>query len=195
MMTRLAKRQVEQRHPQRHLFYPLDPWPKLTIIGDGILVPPGCSRLPHTDPLDPRQLHTETLAAPASLLLSLGEGWMPKFPLIVFTGKQYGFLGEAERERLWRRFAVPIFEQLVDEQGRVFATECEAHEGVHVSDDAGYSSDNGEVLLYGRRTGIAGHEATGLCGCGQIGLRLLDAALKQPLEVGPALRLLADVQN
>ena len=39
-----------------------------------------------------------------------------------------------DRNRLWGRFQVPTFEQLIDKRLRVLAEECEAHCGLHVLD-------------------------------------------------------------
>jgi len=39
----------------------------------------------------------------------------------------------AERDRLWRAFGVPVFEQIISEDGRLLAAECEAHDGLHVA--------------------------------------------------------------
>jgi hypothetical protein len=39
----------------------------------------------------------------------------------------------AERDQLWRAFGVPLFEQIIDEDGRLLAAECEAHDGLHVA--------------------------------------------------------------
>jgi hypothetical protein len=41
-------------------------------------------------------------------------------------------VSEAERERFWRAFGVPLFEQLVDRSSRRVASECEAHDGLHL---------------------------------------------------------------
>jgi hypothetical protein len=41
-------------------------------------------------------------------------------------------LTTAERDLLWRRFGVPIFEQIIGESGEVLAAECQAHDGLHV---------------------------------------------------------------
>lgn len=43
-------------------------------------------------------------------------------------------VGESERNLLWRRFQVPVFVVLADPKGRVVAYECEAQNGLHVSD-------------------------------------------------------------
>ena len=41
-------------------------------------------------------------------------------------------LTEARRERLWRAFRVPVFEQILAEDGTALAAECEAHHGLHI---------------------------------------------------------------
>lgn len=43
-------------------------------------------------------------------------------------------LGAAERDELWRRFGAPVFEQQLDSDGKLVATECEAHDGLHLLD-------------------------------------------------------------
>ena len=64
----------------------------------------------------------------------------------------------AERDRLWRAFGVPVFEQIIAEDGRLLAAECEAHDGLHVQvagrDWDGYWTE------------------TAHCGCGQKSPRL-----------------------
>jgi hypothetical protein len=39
---------------------------------------------------------------------------------------------EADRDRLWRAFQVPVFEQIVGWAGELLAAECEAHDGLHI---------------------------------------------------------------
>jgi hypothetical protein len=41
-------------------------------------------------------------------------------------------VSDRERERLWRAFGVPLFEQVVGRSGKLLATECEAHDGLHI---------------------------------------------------------------
>ena len=40
------------------------------------------------------------------------------------------------RDLLWRAFAVPVFEQLRNEEGIVIARECEVHDGLHIDQEA-----------------------------------------------------------
>ncbi len=41
-------------------------------------------------------------------------------------------ISNADRERLWSRFGVPVFEQVVSEDCSLIAAECEAHDGLHI---------------------------------------------------------------
>jgi hypothetical protein len=52
--------------------------------------------------------------------------------VIVLTAPDGPILSMAERERLWRAFHVPVFEQIVGSHGELLAAECEAHDGLHV---------------------------------------------------------------
>jgi len=42
-------------------------------------------------------------------------------------------LTEADRDRFWRAFRVPVFEQIIGPDGQLLASECEAHEGLHIA--------------------------------------------------------------
>jgi hypothetical protein len=69
-------------------------------------------------------------------------------------------LTEEDRERLWRAFRVPVFEQRIDESGCLLASECEAHDGLHI-ETRELSPRPGEVL------------ETAPCGCGRTTPRLI----------------------
>jgi hypothetical protein len=69
-------------------------------------------------------------------------------------------LTEDNRARLWRAFRVPVFEQRIDQSGRLLAAECEAHDGLHV-ESPDVSPRSGEVL------------ETEPCGCGRTTPRLI----------------------
>jgi hypothetical protein len=75
---------------------------------------------------------------------------------------------DAERDRFWRVFGVPLFEQIVDRSCRAIAKECEAHDGLHI--DSELASD--EFELKGYRLDESP------CGCGSKTLRL--RAVAQP---------------
>ena len=126
--------------------YPLNPCPKVTVICDTMNVSSGCTHLAENNTINPHALRTETLAAPASMLLDLSEGWMPRFPLVAFTGTRHGFLNDVDRERLWRRFAVPVFEQLIDDQGNIDYNRISLFS----------TADSGATFSYARRLKIEG---------------------------------------
>jgi len=44
-------------------------------------------------------------------------------------------VSEADREALWNRFRVPVFEQIVGRNGTLLAGECEAHYGLHIESE------------------------------------------------------------
>jgi len=56
---------------------------------------------------------------------------------IVVVGKwEDARVTEADRERLWMRFRVPVFEQIIAGDGALLAAECEAHNGLHIESEA-----------------------------------------------------------
>ena len=80
---------------------------------------------------------------------------------------------EEDRERLWRAFRVPVFEQRIDESCMLLAAECEAHDGLHIESpnvSPVVSPNPGEVL------------ETALCGCGRSTPRLVSTARKENLR-------------
>lgn len=52
--------------------------------------------------------------------------------LIVLVRPGGPCLTEAQRERLWKVFHVPVFEQIIGDHGTLLAAECEAHDGLHI---------------------------------------------------------------
>lgn len=69
-------------------------------------------------------------------------------------------LSDEARERLWRAFRVPVFEQRIDHSGRLLAYECEAHDGLHI-EASGAGPHQGEIV------------ETARCGCGRATARLV----------------------
>jgi hypothetical protein len=170
-------RAISLNPAERRMFrYPLEPCPRVAVLCDTLQVPPDCFQMPERTSLGPFSIEAETIAAPASSLLYISADWKPSFPLVVFTGTRYGFLDDGDRHEIWRRFAVPVFEQLLDDEGRVLAFECEAHIGLHVDPAVRHTLSGGELLVNGRPSGITVREAHGICGCGKPGPRLLEPA-------------------
>ena len=100
------------------------------------------------------------MAATADLLSLIGAlGFKPSHPMVVFTTPEQRLTDDA-RERFWREFEVPVFEQIVDRSGNLLASECEAHWGLHLETTGHFE--------------LPGTELTrDLCGCGRSGARLV----------------------
>jgi hypothetical protein len=98
----------------------------------------------------------------------LAMEFSPPYAVIAFT-RPGSPLAHRDRDRLWRRFEVPIFEQMIDSAGRVVAWECEGHEGLH--------------LLCPAAKAPAGEIRDGLCACGKRVRRLFPAANQRTLTV------------
>jgi hypothetical protein len=69
-------------------------------------------------------------------------------------------LSDEDRERLWWAFRVPVFEQRIAEDCHLLASECEAHDGLHI-EAPGVAPRAGEIL------------ETAPCGCGRTTPRLI----------------------
>ena len=57
---------------------------------------------------------------------------VPDRAIIVLARPGQALLTTGQRERLWRAFHVPVFEQIIGDRGEVLAAECEAHDGLHL---------------------------------------------------------------
>jgi hypothetical protein len=85
--------------------------------------------------------------------------------LIVFGYAGEFRLSDEFRDRLWREFRVPVFEQIISKSGELLAFECEAHDGLHV------------VAQSYRSNGM--RETSG-CACGRTTPRVLSSAHGEP---------------
>lgn len=122
--------------------YPLQPEPRIVVFTEYGAWQPG---------------DAETTIVAARLLHRVwADVWTPSFAVVVLTGPRYGVLTENDRELIWRRWGVPIYEYLTDRAGRVIARECDAHEGLHICPDTVWAGDADERE----------------CGCGLSGLMI-----------------------
>ncbi len=97
---------------------------------------------------------TQRLAG-ANLLPSL------RCAMVVLSSLQTpcGPMTDDHRDLLWRAFGLPVFEQLLGTDGRVIASECEVHDGLHAQE--------GETPIDGEMIGYSAEIVTGLCYCGR----------------------------
>jgi len=152
-----------------------------------------------------KRFGASALAAPVKVLRSIAEAveageqdppLLGHF-VVSFTGGNEGELSEDDRERFWRVFRVPLFEQRVGFDGRVIAHECEAHDGLHIMPERAAIEEtaHSELLLTSLTdlrhptlrvgTRLAGSIRGDCCDCGNATARLIGAG---PL---PAPQLLA----
>jgi hypothetical protein len=120
--------------------YPMDPAPRTAVLAACFRQP----RLRTNYPVRvfPRGWSEEVSAfAPAAVaasreqLLRLAAADRPPVfthAVIALASPGDPMLSAAERERLWRAFRVPVFEQIIGPDGKLLAAECEAHDGLHI---------------------------------------------------------------
>jgi len=92
--------------------------------------------------------------------------------LIVLHPMNHPRLREVDRDWLWRVFGLPVFEQVIGPRGLVLATECEAHDGLHVE------SASGDLML---RDAVLNSSP---CPCGRSSPRTASPPATQPLRKG-----------
>jgi hypothetical protein len=126
------------------LHYPLDPAPRVAVLGLRLAAGPGQCNLPDWTVKQLESARPQALAAPLrdiEEVASLRELGILKlkalsYPLVVFTSETSGRLTEFDHDRLWRWFRLPVFEQVRARDGRLLAWECESRNGFHLAEDA-----------------------------------------------------------
>ena len=68
----------------------------------------------------------------AQLEAIAATNFSPSHALIVLGCWEDARVTEVDRERLWSRFGVPLFEQIIADDCTLLAAECEAHHGLHI---------------------------------------------------------------
>jgi hypothetical protein len=183
---------------------PLDHTPKTAILMPGFEQTSGVKVMAQNWSKNLKRFGASALAAPLTVLRELsaavesGQQEMPglRHFVIPFTGGEQGELKEEDRERFWRVFQVPLFEQRLGFDGRVIAYECEAHSGLHILPERAAFEETAasELLLTSLTdlrhpalrigTRVAGSIQHECCDCGNAAARLV--AMK-PLAASPAL--------
>jgi hypothetical protein len=136
----------------------------------------------------------EALAAPVVTLRAVaaaveeGRLQLPnlRYGLLAWSGFSRPLLTAADRDKFWRVFQVPVFEQFRGFHGELLAAECYVHEGLHVeTDNACWEQrlDGGDELLVTSfanlrhpalrlATGLVGYFNESACPCGRTEPRL-----------------------
>jgi hypothetical protein len=120
--------------------YPMDPAPRTAVLAARF-------RQPRFRPNYPVRVFPDgwseevsafapaAIAASREQLLDLASAERPPVlthAIIALASPGDPILSMAERERLWRAFHVPVFEQIIGPDGELLAAECEAHDGLHI---------------------------------------------------------------
>jgi hypothetical protein len=130
--------------------HPLAPTPKTIVMAPGFESTRAIRVFPNGWSDEAGRLGPCSIAASIQDLLSLARrGIELRHAVIVLTRGADSALSEADRNRLWDAFGVPVFEQCLGPDNELLAAECEAHDGLH-------------IMGYANRKGAE----TAVCGCG-----------------------------
>jgi hypothetical protein len=153
------------------LVYPIPPAPPTAILIDGFRSSGNIRVFEKGWSQEAANFRPAAIAAAPAQLDALRGTPIPSLrnALIALVRPHEPRLTEDDRERLWRAFRVPVFEQRIDASGRLLAAECEAHEGLHI-ESPGVSPASGEVL------------ETAPCGCGRSTPRLVASERTESLR-------------
>jgi hypothetical protein len=172
-----GRRELSASYPA--LDYPLSEASRIAVIGVQVRADWRVRSYPHWRTSELEAWRPQALAGHRSELLSIGElrrrQFLPlrelAFPLVVFSALHEGPLSDEQRDRLWRLYGLPVYEQIRGADETLHGWECDAHEGWHLAPDA---ADNSKLAAGRiRAAGWRGGEVNGRCACGKAGPRLL----------------------
>ena len=125
-----------RRRPQ--FTYPGAGSPRIAVIHDTLRARrPSRSFRPEMPDLDVQlaRFSPQVIAAPYEVLLALSAAVQPTHAVVVLSKPSGARLITRERDRLWSLFEVPSFEQVISDGGELLASECDAHDGLHILAD------------------------------------------------------------
>ncbi len=159
------------RPPKAALIYPIPPAPRCAVLAAGFR-PQGTVRVfPSGWNEDAAKFQPQALAAPLDRLEALAGKLTLTHAVIVFRREWEPRLDAAQRDRLWRAFRVPVFEQILAENGALLAAECEAHDGLHI-ESAKFAAGDHEI---DRAACACGKTSPRLTGTGRDAIRRVAA--------------------
>jgi hypothetical protein len=151
------------------LVYPIPPAPRTAILVDGFRSSGNTRVFENGWTEEAAAFMPSAIAGTPAQLHALPPMPSVKNALIALVHPGEPPLTEDDRERLWRAFHVPIFEQRIDNSCHILAAECEAHDGLHIESPELFPS-GGEIL------------ETAICGCGRSTPRLIAAERAENLR-------------
>ena len=147
---------------------------------------------------DVDQFEPDVLVASPAQLLRLSRYRIRRGPhraIIAIQAPGMSPLSELEREWLWQRFHVPLYQQVRGFQGELLAAECDAQVGLHVNAAAAHWEVRKQELMFTSlvdlrhpvlrlSSGWHGDLETSRCGCGCLSARLFPYELKSMVRTG-----------
>jgi len=135
------------------LVYPIPPAPRTAVLSPLFRGTHSVRIFPDGWTEEAKQFEPQALVGSLRQLNALDGRAAPSHAVIVIRRQLDPGLTDANRDSLWKAFRVPAFEQVIDEAGVLLATECEAHDGLHIESS--------------RFTGLYEKVQTGPCACGR----------------------------
>lgn len=117
--------------PRPSFVYPIQTTPKTAILRRGLRLrrPARWLDVEHQNQL--RMFAPASVAGSIAQLRRFAESGLTLTHAVVVFSTNNRLLSDDDREWLWNRFGVPVFEQVLDADGTLLAYECEAHSGLH----------------------------------------------------------------
>lgn len=126
---------VRLRRPSKGAIFvhPIEPVPRTAILTPGFRETRLVRVFPEGWNEHVKRFAPACIAGPFDRLQALArEGWPLEQAVVVFTYAGGPVLSQTDRDLLWQGFGVPVFEQYLDHEHKLLASECEAHAGLHV---------------------------------------------------------------
>lgn len=147
--------------------YPLRPAPRTAVLVPGFRSRGPVRVFNEGWGEDAAKFAPQAIAAALPQLEALAGAVSLTHAIVVFRIAPEPRLTEYEREWLWQAFRVPVFEQVIAQDCALLASECEAHNGLHIESPR-FAGD---------------HEIdVAPCGCGRTGPRLVSPARAEVLR-------------
>ena len=118
-----------------HFIHPIEPAPRTAILAPGFRETRLVRIFPQGWNERARRFDPCSIAGPLDQLRRLALAascWPLEQAVVVFTYASAPGISPQDREKLWKSFGVPVFEQYLSPRNRLLATECDAHSGLHV---------------------------------------------------------------
>ncbi|HLH40898.1 MAG TPA: hypothetical protein VKX39_17235 [Bryobacteraceae bacterium] len=126
------------------MIYPIRPVPRCAVLADGFRSLGPVRVFPSGWNEEAAKFDPQAIAAPLPRLETLAGAVTLTHAVIVFRRQWEPRLDAAQRDRLWRAFRVPVFEQIIAEDCTLLAAECEAHDGLHI-ESAKFAAGDHEI--------------------------------------------------